>query len=126
LPKQPMDEQINNLKILKPQRKYLRNNSTSAEATLWNHLKGSQLEGRKFRRQHSIVYYILDFYCPYEKLNIELDGQQHFEDEGFEKDNERDEYLKSLNIKTLRFENKQVFENIHSVLNEIKANFKPN
>jgi len=121
-----MDEQINNLKILKPQRKYLRNNSTSAEATLWNHLKGSQLEGRKFRRQHSIVYYILDFYCPYEKLNIELDGQQHFEDEGFEKDNERDEYLKSLNIKTLRFENKQVFENIHSVLNEIKANFKPN
>lgn len=119
-----MEDQINNLKILKPQRKYLRNNSTSAEATLWNYLKGSQLEGRKFRRQHSILYYILDFYCPYESLGIELDGQQHFEDEGLEKDNERDEYLKSLNIKTLRFENKQVFENIHGVLDEIKANFK--
>ncbi len=119
-----MEEQFNNLKILKPQRKYLRNNSTSAEATLWNHLKGSQLEGRKFRRQHSILYYILDFYCANEKINVELDGQQHFEGEGLENDTKRDEYLKSLNIKTLRFENKQIFENIDGVLNEIKASFK--
>lgn len=102
----------------------MRNNSTSAEATLWNHLKGGQLENRKFRRQHSILYYILDFYCPSEKLNIELDGQQHYEGEGIRLYNKRDQYLKSLDIKILRFENKHVFESIEVVLKEIKASFK--
>lgn len=116
--------QLNNLKTLKPHRKYLRNHSTSAEATLWNYLKNSQLEGRKFRRQHSIEFYILDFYCPSERLNIELDGQEHFEGYGLVQDEKRDEFLKSLNIKILRFENKQVFENIDWVLNEIKRHFK--
>ena len=116
--------QLNNLKTLKPKRKYLRNHSTSAEATLWNYLKNSQLEGRKFRRQHSIEFYILDFYCPFEKLNIELDGQEHFEGYGLVQDEKRDEFLKSLNVKVLRFENKQVFENIDWVLNEIKRHFK--
>jgi very-short-patch-repair endonuclease len=117
--------QLNNLKTLKPQRKYLRNHSTSAEATLWNYLKNSQLEGRKFRRQHSIEFYILDFFCPSEKLNIELDGQEHFEGYGLVQDEKRDEYLKSVYIRTLRFENKQVFENIDWVLNEIKNHFRP-
>ena len=58
--------QLNNLKTLKPHRKHLRNHSTSAEATPSNYLKNKQLEGRKFRRQHSIGNYILDFYCPSE------------------------------------------------------------
>lgn len=116
--------QLNNLKTLKPQRKHLRNHSTSAEATLWNYLKNSQLEGRKFRRQHSIEFYILDFYCPSEKINIELDGQEHFEGYGLMQDEKRNVFFKSLNIKVLRFENKQVFENIDWVLNEIKRHFK--
>ena len=116
--------QLNNLKTLKLQRKYLRNHATSAEAILWNYLKNSQLEGRKFRRQHSIDFYILDFYCPTEKLNIELDGQQHFEGYGIIQDEKRDEYLKSLNISILRFENKQIFENIVGVLEEVKKHFK--
>lgn len=113
-----------NLKALKPQRKHLRNHSTSAEAILWKYLKNSQLEGRKFRRQHSIEFYILDFFCPSENINIELDGQEHFEGYGLVQDERRDEFLKSLNIKILRFENKQVFENIDWVLNEIKAHFR--
>lgn len=116
--------QLDNLKTLKPQRKHLRNHSTSAEATLWNYLKNSQLEGRKFRRQHSIEFYILDFFCPSERINIELDGQEHFEGYGLVQDEKRDEFLKSLNIKVLRFENKEVFENIEWVLNEIKRHFK--
>ncbi len=116
--------QLNNLKTLKPQRKHLRNHSTSAEATLWNYLKNSQLEGRKFRRQHSVEFYILDFYCASERINIELDGQEHFEGYGLVQDEKRDEFLKSLNIKVLRFENNQVFENIDWVLNEIKRHFK--
>jgi very-short-patch-repair endonuclease len=71
-------QQINNKKELKLFRKNLRNNSTSAEATLWGYLQNRQLEGRKFRRQHSIENYILDFFCPSEKLAIELDGNDHF------------------------------------------------
>jgi len=69
---------LNNINYLKDTRKYLRNNLTEAESLLWEVLKGKKLAGRKFRRQHSIGYYIVDFYCPSEKLIIELDGQHHF------------------------------------------------
>ena len=64
----------------KTKRKKLRNNLTPAEAALWNLLKNSQLEGRKFRRQHSVGFYILDFYCPSERMAIELDGAQTIAD----------------------------------------------
>jgi len=57
-----------NRKSLKPLRSSLRNKSTSAESVLWNQLKSKNLEGRKFRRQQSIGNYIVDFYCPSEKL----------------------------------------------------------
>lgn len=117
--------QLHNKKELIQNRKYLRNNSTSAEATLWKYIKGSQLEGRKFRRQHSIENYIIDFYCPSERIGIELDGQEHFTGYGLVKDEERDKFLRDkMKIKVLRFENKQVFENINGVLLEIKKNFK--
>jgi very-short-patch-repair endonuclease len=82
------------------------------------------LSGRKFRRQHSIENCILDFYCPLEKLAIELDGQRHFEPEGIVKDQKRDAYLlKNYGIRTLRFENKYVFEQTESVLREIERGF---
>ncbi len=117
--------QLHNKKELIQNRKYLRNNSTSAEATLWKYIKGNQLEGRKFRRQHSIENYIIDFYCPSERIGIELDGQEHFTGYGLVKDEERDKFLRDkMKIKVLRFENKQVFENINGVLLEIKKNFK--
>ncbi len=115
---------VHNRKYLKQFRKDLRNNLTPAEATLWKTIQKSQLEGRKFRRQHSVGNYILDFYCPAEKLAIELDGQDHFTASGSERDNDRDEYLKTLNITVLRFENREVFDNLECVLEEIKCNFK--
>src|SRR5436190_22578402 len=99
-------QQLNNLSYLKDTRKVLRTNSTTAEATLWTFLKNSQLEGRKFRRQHSIENYILDFYCPSEKINVELDGAGHYTNDGTEQDKIRDEFLTQLGIKVLRFENK--------------------
>jgi len=99
---------LHNLKYLKETRRHLRRNMTETERILWSVLKDKKLCGRKFRRQHSIGYYIADFYCPSEKLMIELDGQQHFTPEGVEKDTDRDEHLRLLNIKVLRFENKQV------------------
>ena len=113
-----------NLKSLNPKRKKLRNHSTSAEAMLWNYLKNRQLEGRKFRRQFSIDYYILDFYCPEEKLCIELDGHHHFTEEGKLKDAEREKHLEQCGIKTLRFENSGVWNNLEGILDEIKNHFK--
>lgn len=68
---------LHNRKHLKDFRKELRNNSTKAESRLWKVLRKRQLEGRKFRRQHSIGNYIVDFYCPEEKLIVELDGAIH-------------------------------------------------
>lgn len=114
---------INNKPELKNYRKQLRNNSTSAEAALWTYLQRSQLENRKFRRQHSLGNFIADFYCPSEKLVVELDGEDHFWEPGIEKDRIKESYLKSLGIKVLRFENKWVFEDITWVLEQIKAAF---
>ena len=84
-----MKESIHNLKALENNRKQLRNNLTPAEAALWKMLQNSQLEGRKFRRQHSVGNYILDFYCPSERLCIELDGAYHFTEQGESYDQER-------------------------------------
>ena len=116
--------QLNNKPTLKTFRKNLRNSSTSAEAVLWKYLKNSQLEERKFRRQHSIESYILDFYCPSEKLAIELNGNDHFTSFGLTQDEIRDKFLNSLNIKVLRFENKEIFERLEGVLEDIRLNFK--
>jgi very-short-patch-repair endonuclease len=81
------------------------------------------LEGRKFRRQHSVGNYILDFYCPQEKLGIELDGKDHFTDNGFEADEKRTAFLNNLNIKIIRVENKEVFDQLDGVLEEIRQSF---
>lgn len=113
---------IHNRKYLEQFRKNLRNNSTSAEATLWNYLKGKPL-GKKFRRQHSVGNYILDFYCATDRIAIELDGAKHFTEVGMMQDAKRTKYLNGLNIKVIRFENVRVFEEIDKVLEEIRAGF---
>ncbi len=115
---------IHNRKYLKPYRKALRKNLTPAEAFLWTYLSKKQLEGRKFRRQHSIENYILDFYCPEEKLAIELDGQVHEYENQELRDSERDRRLEELGIRVLRFENRFVFDKLAMVLELIKAEFK--
>jgi very-short-patch-repair endonuclease len=113
-----------NLTCLKETRNSLRKNMTDAELVLWEVLKDKKLCGRKFRRQHSIGFYIADFYCTSEKLIIELDGQHHFTPEGIVKDIDRDKHLEMMNIRVLRFENKEVLNNMTCVLKEIKASFK--
>lgn len=104
----------------------MRSSLTSAEAYLWNYLKSSKLAGRKFRRQHSFDKYIIDFNCPSEKLGVELDGEVHFNSENFDYDEKRSQFLKSMGIKIIRFENEVVFNNTEYVLNVIKENFKGN
>ncbi len=109
---------------LRPHRKELRQNLTPAEAFLWKQLQNKKLDGRKFRRQHSIDYFIVDFYCASEKLIIELDGQVHMNPTAEEKDLKRTQYLENLGFTLIRFENKMVFENLPSVLREIREHFK--
>ena len=109
---------------LKRNRKKLRSNLTPAEAALWKRLKGRQLEGRKFRRQHGIGPYILDFFCPSESLSIELDGEVHFSLTASERDQKRSDYLKGQGIHEVRFENQDVFNNIEELLRSIRAFFR--
>ncbi|WP_303316796.1 DUF559 domain-containing protein [Flavivirga abyssicola] len=119
-----MSNKIHNHKYLEGYRKELRKNSTSAEATLWTFLQKKQLKGRKFRRQHSIKNYIVDFYCASEKIIIELDGAYHnsFAQQNY--DYERTQVLENLGFKVIRFENKLVFKNITDLLEEISNHFK--
>lgn len=116
---------LHNRRELKPRRKSLRNSATSAETVLWTYLKNGQLDGRKFRRQHSIGPYIADFYCPSERLVIELDGEQHFTAAGRKRDQKRDQYFHDKRIMVLRFENRMVFEHPMMLLEEVRKHFKP-
>ena len=116
---------IHNQKHLEERRKELRKNLTSAEATLWNSLKTKQLNGRKFRRQHSIQNFIVDFYCASENLIIELDGAFHLDFAQQNYDFERTKILEGLGFKIIRFENKLIFERLPEVLEEISGQFKP-
>ena len=90
---------------------------------MWTYLQKKQLKGRKFRRQHSIGNYIVDFYCPSEKLAIELDGQHHYTPAGILKDQERDTYLKRMGIKVLHFENVEVFHGLEALLEKVVNQF---
>ena len=107
-------------------RKELRKNATPAEAFLWKHLQRSQLEGRKFRRQHSIHNFIVDFYCASEGLIVELDGQVHMNADAEEYDRKREAFLEDLGFVVVRFENKMVFDFLPSVLKDIRDHFTEN
>ena len=101
---------LHNRKYYKPLRKHLRNHSTAAEATLWKLLQKSQVGGYKFRRQHSIGKYIVDFFCYELMLAIELDGEPHADLNSIARDTERDNELKRHGITVLRYENRWVYE----------------
>ena len=110
-------DHVMNIPEMKDFRRYLRTHGTSAEASLWKMLKGKQVAGLQFRRQFSVGSHILDFYCPALKLAIELDGDYHYHmgmpDQDYHRDNE---LLEKYGIRTLRFENKIVFQHPESIL----------
>ncbi len=96
--------------------KQLREKLTAAESALWDKLKGNQFYGLKFRRQHPINKYIADFYCHELKLIIEIDGGYHESEEQINIDLERVKILAYNNYKVVRFSNRDVENNINSVL----------
>ena len=112
-----------NLPHLKEARRNLRKNLTPAEALLWKILKGNKLDERIFHRQHSIENYIVDFYCPSERLIIELDGQTHFTPEGKLDDKVRDEMLIALGYKIIRIENNDLIKNPTGMVYFIRSHF---
>ena len=95
---------------------------TDAEKALWSKIRGEQLKGVQFYRQKPIGNFIVDFYCPKAKLIIELDGSQHYTEDGKARDFERDKYMESAGLKVLRFSDREVFENISGVLQKIWSN----
>ncbi len=111
---------IHNFPQLGDRRRTLRNHATSAEKYLWTYLKGKQVMGRKFRRQHGIAHYIVDFYCASESLIIELDGEVHDHPEQIVYDTKRNEFLRDLGFRVLRFKNDLVFCNAGEVLRLIR------
>src|SRR5690606_29627978 len=116
--------QLHSLPYLKQNRSRLRRELTVAEDMLWAYLRGRYLEGRKFRRQHSIEDYIVDFYCASEKLIIEVDGSVHDSPEAIANDRLRDKTLINWGFRILRFRNDEVLHNIELVLNRIKQAFE--
>lgn len=106
-----------NYAALKMQSEDLRKRQTLAEEILWKELKGNKLE-EHFRRQHIISGFIVDFICLSKNLIIELDGEIHNIQK--ERDEERENILKSFNFKILRLKNKEVIENLTKVLQIIK------
>jgi len=115
---------LNYNKTLKDFSRNLRNNMTDAERLLWSKIRGKQLKGYQFYRQKPIGNYIVDFYCPKANLAIELDGGQHYSTTGKQKDAARDNHLGQLNIKVLRFSDRDVFENLTSILEVVWYNLK--
>ena len=109
-------------KNLKQISRTLRKNMTKEEIILWSRIRRRQIKKVQFYRKKPIGNFIADFYCPKEKLIIEIDGSQHYEKEGIEKDKIRDEYFKSLGLKVLRFTNLDVLRNLNGVLERIYEN----
>lgn len=95
----------------------LRRNQTNAEKLLWSKIRNRQFENLKFRRQHPIPPYIVDFFCEDLKLVIELDGGQHTE----KKDQERQSYIEKQGYEVIRFWNNDVLNNIDGLLETLKT-----
>ncbi|HLL83788.1 MAG TPA: DUF559 domain-containing protein [Longimicrobium sp.] len=98
----------------------LRRAQTPAEKRLWNYLRGWNLP--KFRRQHAVERFVLDFYCASAKLCVEVDGGIH--DEQQERDAARTEFLNARGIHIIRFRNEEVMDDPRAVLRRIEAVLK--
>ena len=103
--------------------KRLRKNLTPAETILWQALRNKQLEGLRFRRQHPVGNFILDFYCPSCKLVIEVDGNIHRDRINY--DNARTNKLAEYGYTVLRFSNERVMKDLPQVLAEIRKAVSP-
>ena len=105
--------------MLKSFKKSLRKSQTDAESVLWYHLRNRNFQNYKFRRQHILCGYIVDFVCLEKRLIIELDGGQHNEEKQIKNDSVRTLKLADDGFLVLRFWNNEIFMNIDGVLEAI-------
>jgi len=112
-----MEQKIRSPKYIIELAREMRKNLTPTEKLLWNELQNKKLFGYKFRNQHPIFRYILDFYCHKCLLAVEIDGDIHKLRRDY--DDYRDNYLLSIGIKTLRFTNHDVINNMNDILGDI-------
>lgn len=99
--------------------RYMRQNPTPAESILWQRLRHKQIGGFRFRRQHPINRFIVDFYCAEARLVIEVDGSVHDEPGHTEYDDDRQRFLRDLGLRVLRFSNAQVIREADAVVEVI-------
>src|SRR5215510_3537016 len=99
----------------------LRSDMTGPETRLWSKLRAPQLNGMKFRRQHGIGPYIVDFYCPEQSFVIEIDGDSHADAEQIDKDQRRDRYLQSIGLRVVRYRNNDIIKNLDGVLEDLQT-----
>ncbi|MEI6455931.1 MAG: endonuclease domain-containing protein [bacterium] len=97
----------------------LRNTMTEAEKILWKHLRNRQLAGCRFRRQHPVNEFIIDFFCYEAMIAVEVDGEVHNDLTQIEYDIERTRILNQLGIMVIRFSNRDVESNINDVVKKI-------
>ena len=103
----------------------LRSSGSDAEKRLWSCLRNRQLLGFKFRRQHPVGRFIVDFYCHEARVAIEMDGGQHAEEYQSAYDARRTELLQVKGIKVIRFWNNEVLQNLEGLLETIAATLNP-
>jgi very-short-patch-repair endonuclease len=104
----------------------LRHDSTEAEQTLWQYLRGRRLAGAKFRRQHPLgPNYIVDFYCAEARLAVELDGSVHDTSRAHWADGIRHRQIQHAGVRVLRFTNEEVFNDLEHVLAVIREHLTP-
>lgn len=99
--------------------KNMRSNASDAEHLMWQLLRAKRFMNLKFRRQHVIALYIVDFYCHELGLVIELDGSQHSTDDAIEYDAERTKFLEALDLSVVRYWNHDVLKNTDIVLEDL-------
>jgi len=97
----------------------LRRSMTKAEKILWKYLRNRQIIGCRFRRQHPVYEFIVDFFCYEAMLAIEVDGEVHYDASQMEHDIERTRVLNQLGIEVVRFKNSDVENKTMEVVNKI-------
>jgi very-short-patch-repair endonuclease len=102
-----------------PLRRKLRHNLTSAEKVFWRQIANKGFKNLKFRKQHGIGNYIVDFYCSEKKLIIKIDGDTHAGTLASLEDSRRTDYLVALGYKVLRYNNRDVLNNIEGVFEDL-------
>jgi very-short-patch-repair endonuclease len=109
---------IHNIEQLKIIRRKLRKDLTPAEKIFWYKIRDTLVQYR-FRRQHSIGQYVVDFYCAKLKLIIEIDGDSHTDEKQIIIDQQRNAYFEKLNLSTIRYNNRDIVNNMSGVFDDL-------